>query len=84
MKNKEKKVIILDNISSPFIAQAIIILKEGAPEKDDGIIKEAERIVAGYFPQKKKSRTTKRQNLLAGGICLFAFLVLAVICIGLF
>ena len=54
MKNKEKKVIILDNIASPFISQAIIILKEGAEYEENNIIKEAEKIVSGYFSKIKK------------------------------
>ncbi len=69
MKNQQKKVIILDKLSSPFIAQAIIILKEDAPEREGDIIKEAERIVAGFFPQKKKPHAIKKQGLFIGGVC---------------
>ena len=55
MKNKEKKGIILDNIASPFISQAIIILKEGAEYEENNIIKEAQKIGSGYFPKKTKN-----------------------------
>lgn len=77
MKNREKKVIILDNLASPFIAQAIIILKENAPEREDNILREAEQIVAGYFPAQKNTRPLKKQSFLAVGICLALLLILA-------
>ena len=66
MKNKEKKVIILDNIASPFISQAIIILKDGAEYEENNIIKEAEKIVSGYFPKKTKKIPKKSYKLLWG------------------
>lgn len=69
MKNKEKRVIILDKLSSPFVAQAIIILKEGAECAEEGIIAEAERIVEGYFPRRKKI-SAKGHRLLAEVILL--------------
>ena len=76
MKNKEKKVIILENLQSPFISQAIIILKEGAECENTGIIEEAERIVGGYFknPPKKKNKA-----LLLGGIILASAIAFSVI-----
>lgn len=49
MKNMSKQVIILDNISSPYIYQAIIILKNHPPHCNEKIIAEAEKIVANYF-----------------------------------
>ncbi len=49
MKNLSKQVVILDNISSQYIHQAIIILKDYAPENHQKIITEAERIVSEYF-----------------------------------
>lgn len=79
MKNKEKKVIILDNLSSPFVAQAIIILKENIPDADDKIIKEAERIVSGFFPQKKKPRPAKAYAFAAVGASIFSFVLLALL-----
>ncbi len=49
MKNLSKQVVILDNISSQYIHQAIIILKNYTPEQHQKIIAEAERIVSEYF-----------------------------------
>lgn len=69
MRNKEKKVIILDNLSSPFIAQAIIILKENAELKNrNSIIDEAEKIVSDYFPGKQKKTPKKNNKFIFGGI----------------
>ncbi len=49
MKNLTKQAVILDNLSSPYICQAILILK-GQPEGNQKkIIAEAEQIVAAYF-----------------------------------
>ena len=76
MKNKEKKVIILDNIASPFISQAIIILKEGAEYEENNIIKEAEKIVSGYFSPKSKKFPKKNTKLLWG--ITISILILAV------
>ncbi len=52
MKNLSKQVVILDKISSPYIHQAIIILKDYSPEHHDKIMAEAEQIVSSYFDRK--------------------------------
>lgn len=49
MKNLSKQVVILDDISSQYIHQAIIILKDYTPQNHQKIIAEAERIVSEYF-----------------------------------
>ena len=49
MKNLSKHAVILDNFSSPYIHQAIIILKNAPISQHDKIIAEAEQIVASYF-----------------------------------
>ncbi len=79
MRNKEQKVIILENLSSPFISQAIIILKDGTNCAPDGIIAEAERIVSGYFPQNKKNTPKKSVSLLPGVILAISSAILTYI-----
>lgn len=79
MNNKEKKVIILDNIASPFISQAIIFLKDGTDCEENTILKEAEKIVADYFP---KNPPKKSKKLLLGGF--LVIVVLAILLIKLF
>lgn len=63
MKNSTKQVVILDNFTSPYIHQAILILKDYTPAAESKIVAEAEQIVASYFqkpqddvPPPKKSR----------------------------
>ncbi len=62
MKNTTKQVVILDNFQSPYIHQAILILKEYNPELEGKIIEEAEKIVSGYLhhPQEIKEENKKR------------------------
>ena len=54
MKNKTHKVVILDNFSSPYIQQAIIILKN-KQGNEDNILREAEKIVNRYIERNKPS-----------------------------
>ena len=75
MKNKEKKVIILDNLSSPFISQAIIILKENTTYEQNTILEEAEKIVADFFPKSKKNPTKKNNKLFWAGLVFTTIIV---------
>ena len=75
MKNKEKRVIILANLSSESIYQAIIILKEDAIYKPQDIVAEAEKIVSGYFPKEAKKSPKKASKLLWGVIFSSVFLL---------
>lgn len=49
MKNSTRKVVILDNITSPYIQQAIIVLNEKAILSESKVISDAERIVNEYL-----------------------------------
>lgn len=49
MKNITKQVVILDNFSSPYIYQAILILKDYNPALEDKVIEDAEKIVSAYL-----------------------------------
>ena len=49
MKNSTRQVVILDNFSSPYIHQAILILKDYNPSLEDKVIEEAERVVSRYL-----------------------------------
>lgn len=61
MKNSTKQVVVLNNLSSPHIEQAILFLKDAIPGTDDKILAEAEKIVADYFGQTQQN-TAARQN----------------------
>lgn len=64
MKNSTKQVVILDNFSSPYIHQAILILKDYNPALEDKVIEEAEKVVSEYLKQPCIG-TKKRTNRLA-------------------
>lgn len=84
MQNCTRKIVILDEIKSPYIEQAIFILKD-ASLSGDAAVREAERIVGEYLkrfepvlkplPSASLPVRKKRFNLAAafwGMICLAA------------
>lgn len=59
MKNSTKQVVILDNFSSPYIYQAILILKDYNPALEDKVIAEAEKVVSDYLNKPYKIYNAK-------------------------
>ncbi len=55
MNEASKKVIILNKLSSPYISEAIIILKDGAVLPQSRIVAEAEQIVRSYMERNTKN-----------------------------
>lgn len=49
MKNTTHRVMILRNVNSSLIEQAILILKDGAENNETGVMAEAEKIVEKYM-----------------------------------
>ena len=78
MKNLSKQVVILDNLSSPYIYQAIIILKDNPSIQHDKIIMEAEKIVSSYF-DKKSPTTSEMKNKNIALKCAVIFLSIALL-----
>lgn len=86
MKNLKKKVMILNNFTSPYISEAIIILKDYDPQFDTKAILEAEKIVNNYLHKNdgQPHRTVRLRTkvikfcsiLLLMGICFSAGLFL--------
>ncbi len=71
MSNMTKRVVILDGISSKYIAQAIIVLKEYDPAAEEDIVREAEKIVKNYMqknPPARKSRKRRRKGFSAAAV----------------
>ncbi len=61
MNNTTKKVIILNKLPSPYISEAIIILKDGFNLPHSSIVTEAEHIVRSYLERSEKNgRAPKR------------------------
>ena len=83
MKNSTHKVVILENLTSPYIHQAIIVLKNYEPINESKVIFEAEKIVDDYLRKTRKTdndikiyerRARKKKKPLMGLIvvsCLF-------------
>lgn len=55
MKELTKKVVILNNFSSPYISQAIIVLKDYNPKLEGRAIADAEMIVSRYIERMQKN-----------------------------
>ena len=49
MKELTQKVIILNNFSSPYVSQAIVVLKDYNPKLENKAIADAEAIVGRYI-----------------------------------
>jgi len=85
MKNTTRKVLILKNVNSEIIEQAILILKDTAPEVDSQVIREAEKIVEKYMDNKtlkvREDKTKKNALLLSLGV---AFVSLSIVIIAIF
>ena len=79
MKNTRKSAFILNECNSPYIAQAIFILREGVRPEEGGVLADAERIVAAYMsggtrqkPQKKHLSPTALYVLSSAAVLVFA------------
>lgn len=60
MKEMTQKVVILNNFSSPYISQAIIVLKDYNPRLEGKIIADAEEIVSRYIEKMQKNGQPKK------------------------
>lgn len=65
MKNATHRVVILKNINSEIISQAIIFLKDSCAEPESKILAEAESIVEKYMQTAQNTQTppsTQKKN----------------------
>ncbi len=85
MKNSAKKALILSNLTSPYIYQAILILSEDGVRNESKALADAEKIVSEYLAKQKggnedillysrpeKSRDKTNGFPLLIGCCLFS------------
>lgn len=85
MKNTTRKVVILKNVNSEIIEQAIIILKDSAPDGDSKVIREAEKIVEKYMDKKQPNRQEEKRPKMTLIVSLgVAFLSLSLLAIVFF
>ncbi len=55
VKNDTKKVVILNNFVSPYVSEAIIILRDYDPRLESKAIADAEKIVSDYIEKLSKN-----------------------------
>ncbi|MEE0945178.1 MAG: hypothetical protein UIM24_07010 [Clostridia bacterium] len=65
MKKTQKRAFILNECKSPYISQAIFILKDGISSNHHGVIADAERIVASYMSDLPKIPQDNKKQLSA-------------------
>ena len=53
MKDLTKKVVILENLASPYVHQAILVMRDYNPKLEAKAVIEAERIVSAYLDNMK-------------------------------
>lgn len=83
MKDTTKKVVILNNFVSPYVSEAIIILKDYDPRLDTRAIADAEKIVSAYIEKldakkaiPKRRGKTRRLKIAAAFLVAAAVIVL--------
>lgn len=66
MKELTKKVVILNNFSSPYVSEAIVVLKNYNPKLEGKAIADAEMIVSRYIERIEKNgqsiRTARKKS----------------------
>lgn len=76
MKNTTHRVVILKNVNSNLISQAILIIKDSAIESESVLLREAERIVEKYMHENAIHTTSQGKSLKVAvaiaGVALFA------------
>ncbi len=80
MKNTTHRVVILKNVNSDMISQAILILKDSVIESDTNLMLEAERIVEKYMSRKPdlteiQKSAKLRTWILSAGVALIGLAV---------
>ena len=79
MKDTTKKVVILNNFTSPYVSEAIIILRDYDPRLEGKAVADAERIVSNYIEKinRQTFKTSARKKPKISKI--FIFLSIAAI-----
>ena len=85
-----KKVVILENLASPYVYQAIIVMRDYNPRLESRAVVEAERIVSAYLDNmkinngrfnKRTARKTRQNNYLFIWLSIAAIAAAAALCV---
>lgn len=90
MKDVMKKVVILENLASPYVYQAIIVMRDYNPRLESRAVVEAERIVSAYLDNmkinngrfsKRTARKARQNNYLLIWLSIAAIAAAAALCV---
>lgn len=84
MKETPQKVVILNNFSSPYVKEAIIVLKNYNPKLDQKAIADAEMIVSQYLNREKRGRSKRNVRKFKTALKLVAAVFAAVLFTAVF
>lgn len=83
MKDTTRRVVILKNVNSDLVEEAILILKNSASDEESSLLKEAEKIVEKYMGKKRewhqKESSKKNALVLSLGAMIVGFGILALV-----
>ena len=77
MKDLTKKVVILENLASPYVHQAIIVMRDYNPKLESRAVLEAERIVSAYLDNMKLKNGRRKASSVRKLRPLFVHLIVA-------
>ena len=78
MKKTQRRAFILNECNSPYIAQAIFIMKDGVSEHESGVLQDAERIVSSYMGNStciKNKKAGKLSLIISAGAAIITSLL---------
>lgn len=90
MKDVTKKVVILENLASPYVYQAIIVMRDYNPHLESRAVIEAERIVNAYLDNmkinngrsaKRTARKSKQNNHIFVALSIAVIAALTALCV---
>lgn len=83
MKDLTKKVVILENLASPYVHQAIIVMRDYNPKLESRAVMEAERIVSAYLDNMKLKSGRRKKHSAHKLRSLFIYASISLVSIGL-
>jgi len=75
MKNANRKVVILKDVNSDMIEQAILVLRNSASDGESKLLREAEKIVEKYMDKKGQKVKEEKKPSTAMVLSLIAIVI---------
>ncbi len=80
-KYKNKQIIVISNMDSPYFEEGVFVLKPSVVNEDDKIVNEANRIVSSYVKKLEPILSLKKKRLIYK-IIVPIISVFAIICLS--